>query len=72
MHIGVADVKFRASEFIEMIAEVIQSDILESVINAANVLENYVGTHGSYNKVGSERLILNEEKHCNLHTAVDQ
>ena len=81
MHVGVADVKFRASEFIEMTAEIIQSDILdfESLINADNVLAKYVGTHGSYNKVGSERLIqkhlletLTEEEHCNLHIAVDQ
>ena len=51
MRIGVADVEFRASELIEMIAKIAQSGIPESVINAGNALANYVESNGSYDKV---------------------
>ena len=69
----------QASVFIEMIAEIIQSDVLQSVIRAGNALADYVDAHGFYDEVEGERLvqeglmkILTAEEQCRLNNAVNQ
>ena len=69
-HIGVADVEVQASVFIEMIAEIIQSDVIQSVIRAGNALADYVDAHGFYDNVEGERLV--QEGLMKILTAEEQ